>query len=150
MSAELLKDNATVKWLESSVVLFTLIGGILSILHPELYSLGIDALRKLWHSSEDSDNPQRLREILSIWYTPFSAVSVISNRTTPLHRDTYGRPEWLDILVALGKYEHGRISFPGLGFDYKYNSGTIVAFPGKIFQHGAECEGDRACIAFYM
>jgi len=56
MSAELLKDNATVKWLESSVVLFTLIGGILSILHPELYSLGIDALRKLWHSSEDSDN----------------------------------------------------------------------------------------------
>jgi len=62
----------------------------------------------------------------------------------------YGHLEWLDILVVLGKYEHGQISFPGLGFDYKYNSGTIVAFPRKIFHHRTKCEGDQACIAFYM
>jgi hypothetical protein len=26
----------------------------------------------------------------------------------------------------------------------------MIAFSGAAFEHGANCDGDRACIAFYM
>lgn len=150
MSADLTKPNGVLEWLKKCSLPFALIGGILSIIQPELFNAGREALKKLSEDPGLCDKPERLLEVLSTWYTPFSALAVISNRSTPLHRDTGGRPEWLDLMVALGVYEHGRFTVPGLGYTFKYNPGTIVAFSGKIFRHGAECAGDRACIAFYM
>ena len=150
VSADLTKPNAVLEWLKKCSLPFALIGGILSIIQPELYNAGWEALKKLSEDPGLCDKPKRLLEVLSTWYTPFSALAVISNQSTPLHRDTGGRPEWLDLMVALGVYEHGRFAVPGLGYTFKYNPGTIVAFLGKIFRHGAECAGDRACIAFNM
>lgn len=89
-------------------------------------------------------------ELLKIWYPPFSALAVISNRSTPLHLDPGGRAEWLDLLLALGKYDHGRFALLAFGYTFKYNPGTMIAVSGKIFRHGATCVGDRASIAFYM
>jgi len=89
-------------------------------------------------------------EILAIWYTPFSALAVISNRLTPLHRDVAGRAEWLDFMLGLGNYDNGRFSIPAFGYTFKYNPGTLVGVSGKMFRHGATCEGNRASIVFYM
>lgn len=138
------------EWLRKCRLPFALIGGILSIVQPELFESGREAFRLLAADPNASDDPQQLREILANWYTPFSALAVISNRSTPLHRDTGGRPEWLDFMLALGNYDNGRFAVPAFGYTFKYNPGAMIAFSGKIFQHGAECPGDRACIAFYM
>ena len=54
------------------------------------------------------------------------------------------------MLIALGEYDHGRLSLPGLGLVLRYNPSTVAAFSGKILQHGATCPGNRACIAYYM
>jgi len=150
VSVELTKENPVCQWLRKSCLPFALIGGILSITQPELFDMGVEALRALQLNPELSDNPERLREILGIWYTPFSALSVISNRVTPLHCDTGARPEWMDLILALGEYDNGRFSIPAFGYTFKYNPGTILGFSSKIFRHGATCEGDRAAIAFYM
>jgi hypothetical protein len=88
--------------------------------------------------------------LVSLWHLPFSALSVISNRSSPLHCDTGGWPEWMDLLLALGEYDNGRFGVPSFGYTFKYNLGTIIALSYKIFQHGATCEGNRAAIAFYM
>jgi len=122
----------------------------LSIVQPELFDMGLEALRKLQLSPELCDTPERLGEILGFWHLPFSALSVISNRVTPLHCDTGGRAEWLDLMLALGEYDNGRLSIPAFGYTFKYNPGTIVGFSSKIFRHGATCHGNRAAIAFYM
>jgi hypothetical protein len=150
VSHNLLKDNCVSEWLEKSRLPFALIGGILSIIQPKLFEAGVKALKTLGSTPTHCDNPERLLEVLAIWYPPFSALAVISNRVTPLHLDTGGRPEWLDLMVALGKYEHGRFALPAFGYTFKYNPGTMVATSGKIFRHGATCMGDRASIAFYM
>lgn len=150
MSADLLKDNCISEWLTKSRLPFALIGGILSVIQPELFEAGQEALRKLGLDPKYCDNPERLLEVLAIWYPPFSALAVVCNRATPLHLDTGGRPEWLDLLLALGKYDHGRFALPAFGYTFKYNPGTMIAMSGKIFRHGATCMGDRACIAFYM
>ena len=137
-------------WLKNTNDFTALIGGILSIILPDLYKLGCKALRNLVKNPSLTDNPVGLLCALKSWYTPFSAVSVISNRITPLHRDLQGWPEWFDMLIALGEYLHGRLSLPGLGLILRYNPGTVAAFSGKILQHGAMCNGNRACIAYYM
>ena len=129
---------------------FALIGGILSIIQPSLFDMGIQSLQQLESDPNLCDNPERLREVLRFWHAPFSAISVVSNRVTPLHCDTGGRAEWMDMLLALGEYDNGRFSVPAFGYKFKYNPGTIVALSSKIFRHGATCVGNRAAVAFYM
>lgn len=143
-------DGPAVQWLRDTKSFTSLAGGILSIIQPELYELGRNALKALYECPEMVDCPEQLLRALDVWCSPFSALSVITNRVTPLHRDIQGRPEWYDMLIALGDYQHGRLSLPGLGLICRYNPGTVIAFSGKILQHGATCCGERACIAYYM
>ena len=108
------------------------------------------ALRRLWNNPDLVDRPLLLKEVLSLWSVPFSGVSIISNRSTPLHRDCNSRKEWMDLLVALGKYQRGIMTLPGLGVELLYSPGTVVGIAGRVLQHGVECDGERACLAYYM
>jgi hypothetical protein len=144
------RTGPAASWLQQTKDFTALVGGILSIIQLDLYKLGYQALRDLANNPNSTDSPVELLCALRSWYSPFSALSVISNHITPLHRDLQGRPEWFDMLIALGEYDHGRLSLPGLGLVLRYNPGTIAAFSGKILQHGATCPGNRACIAYYM
>ncbi|KAF8801179.1 hypothetical protein BYT27DRAFT_7115442, partial [Phlegmacium glaucopus] len=150
VSVDLIKDSPTCDWLIKSHLLFALMGGILSIVQPELFDLGVKALQALQSDPQVCDNPTRLCEVLDIWQMPFSALSVISNRVTPLHCDTGGRVEWMDLMLALGEYDNGQYNVPAIGYTFKYNPGTIIGVSSKIFQHGAICEGNWAAISFYM
>lgn len=149
VSAELMKDH-TLVWLEKCLTGSALVGGILSIIHPELYQVGIEALKKLNAGHAHVVKGERLPEILRYWSSPFSVISVISNRETPFHGDNGSAHPWFDILVPLGKYENGRIELPGLGMRFRYNPGTVFGLLGRVLQHGATCPGDRVCVAYYM
>jgi hypothetical protein len=128
----------------------TLIGGLLGVLQPELYELGKSRLFSL----VDKPGPNLVahpRSLSTAWNLPFTAISIISQHRTPLHRDVFGRKEWVGMLVALGKYDHGRFELPDLNMTLKYNPGCLVVFSGSLLQHGADCfGGQHACIAFYM
>jgi hypothetical protein len=151
VSSELQRqDNAVLKWMENTKESMVLLGAIMSIVQPEVYHTGRRALEKLFNEPDFVNKQVELFDALEVWWTPFSAMSVVSNRETPLHRDMGGRVEWSDMLIALGEYHHGRFALPGLGLTYRYNPGTVLAFSGKAFEHGATCPGNRACIALYM
>jgi hypothetical protein len=91
-----------------------------------------------------------LSMVLQMWSSPFTAITTISNRDTPYHRDNGSAHEWLDILVAIREYENGRIEFLGLRMGLKYDLGMVVAFMGWVLWHGANCPGDHACIVYHM
>lgn len=144
------KDAPASTWIREMKIPSAIIGGILSIIHPEQYRAGIESLKKLHDFPEVVDNPNRLAEILSVWSAPCHAISVISNRKTPRHRDIHGVRKWMDILLAVGEYSQGWLLLNGLGMKFDYTPGTVVGIPGCILTHVAECNGDRACIAYYM
>ena len=148
----LLKDgNPGHVWMKSSFESHILIGGLLGILQPELYDVGKSGILTFTEDPALVTNPNDLQEALTWWNMPFNAISIIAQHRSPLHRDTYGRKEWMDLLVALGSYDHGRFQLPGLNLTLKYNPGCVVAFSGMLLQHGADCSsGERACIAVYM
>jgi len=87
------------------------------------------------------------------WQSVFTGVSIISNRLTPKHRDSKGRPEWYDLLANF--FQGGsspRFLVSDLGLDLNYSSGTVIGFCGSILEHEVKAwgRGDRVCYAHFM
>lgn len=153
VGAQMKAGTAGANWQAEMQESSALIGAILAIVHPQLFYQAIDAFRILTTNGVDFVQDEvQLRQALNVWTSPFSALSIITNRWTPLHRDTKGRNEWFDFLVALGEDDsRGTMSFPGLGVTVAYNPATMIAITGKVVRHGAEFQGgERACISYYM
>lgn len=145
-----MKKSRTLEWLKRQIRTSAIIGGILNIIHPELYSIGIACLKAIRESPRAIGKGERLPAVLEVWSSPFTAITAMSNRDTPYHRDNGGAHPWFDILLTVGDYANSRLELPGLGMRFKYDPGTMVALTGRVLQHGAICPGDRACIAYHM
>lgn len=116
------------------------------MIHPELFKCGLDILRNL-------RNLETTMEIAKKWQSVYTGISIISNRITPAHRDSKGRPEWFDLLMNYsGTNAKPTILINDLGLDLKYSSGTVIGLCGNIFEHevGSWGVGDRVCYAHFM
>lgn len=87
------------------------------------------------------------------WQSIYSGISVISNRITPSHRDSSGRPEWYDTLASYcdgGSTPY--LLIKDLGLKLEYSSGTVAAFCGTVLEHEVKSwgRGDRVCYAHFM
>lgn len=121
-----------------------LISGILSMLHPEQFLLGMKAHDKL------SDIPQ-LQEIMELWASSFTAFQVINNRTCPVHTDCGAPYGALDILTAIGDFKGGSIHTPNLPIDFEQPPGSVLALASRVVQHGVQAyEGNRIAFAWFM
>ena len=127
-------------------------GALLSIVHPELYKIGQEVLKKVVDNPEMVKDGEDVLEVLRLWTTPFSGYGLISNCTTPLHRDNNSQGPCFNSLTTIGEYEAGaRFKLKNLGLEVDYPSGTMVFLLGKLVQHGvSEINGNRVCIAQYM
>jgi hypothetical protein len=120
-------------------------------MHPQLYRTGNEAFRHIIAHPDVVKESDVVSEVIMSWMSPFSGMSVVSNRETPFHRDVKSRVEWYDMLVTLGDYEDGRLETPNLGLRMVYNPGTVVGIAGKAVRHGvAPCKKDRVFLAYYM
>ena len=130
-----------------------LLGALLNVMHPELYHQAREGLIQLYnHPNFIRDGEQEaLLAALRTWTNPFSALQVIVNRETPLHRDVRGRNAWYDMLVSLGNYTDGRFEVPGIGLRLNYPPGTVIGICSWALLHGAgKVNGDRICLAYFM
>ncbi|KAG2361676.1 hypothetical protein BDR07DRAFT_1228855, partial [Suillus spraguei] len=85
----------------------------------------------------------QMPETLQYWASVFNTLSIISNRETPNHRDHLLIPECFDILTTVGDYSNARMSMPSLQLEFRYDSGCMIAFLGRIVRHGVDgVEGD--------
>ena len=78
---------------------------------------------------------------------------IISNRATPAHQDSKGRPEWFDLLLNYsGMGNRAQLLIKDLGLTLEYSTGTVVGFCGSILQHEVRSWGssDRVCYVHFM
>ena len=126
-------------------------GGILSIIHPQQYFIGRSALLELAQRPDCVCYMSDVKNILTVWASPYTGLSVVVNRETPVHHDVQGRHPWMDMMVTYGPYHGARMELRSLGVQLSYKSGTIVALCGKVVPHAvSDCTGEWACIAYYM
>lgn len=108
-------------WLSEALVFGALMSAGLAITHPEQYALTRECLIRL-----SNDHPE-LTAVLKLWPFAFNALAVVSNRSTPMHRDRgSGEEEDLEGMASIGGDDQVVIQFQGLGFRGRYRSGTMV------------------------
>ena len=123
----------TLGWLEETSESFALMGAVLSIIHPELYEIGWEVLKKVANHLEMVKDGEDILEVLRLWSTPFSGYGLISNCITPLHWDNNSQGPWYDCLTTIGEYENGaRLRLKNLGLELDYASGMMVFLLGKL------------------
>jgi Oxygenase domain of the 2OGFeDO superfamily len=118
----------------------------LSLIHPALFESGLLMLGKLRQLEATKD-------VAEDWQSVYNGISVVSNRESPPHRDSGGRPEWYDTLINYtGPGGNPRLELKDLGMDLEYSSGTAVSFCGMILEHEVKQWGgsDRVCYAHFM
>lgn len=118
----------------------------ISLIHPDLYKMGLSMLRQLRQLETTKD-------LARAWQSVYTGIAIICNRMTPSHRDSKGRAEWYDLLLNYsGTGGNPRLLLKDLGMDLEYSSGTIVAFCGSILEHEVQSWGigDRVCYAHFM
>ena len=142
-----MRDHQNQDYLRELKFTNALLGGIHSIIQPELFQSGLEAMDRLAIQTQD---PYTITA-LQLWQTPFTGLSVIINRETITHRDVKGYRASFDLLLTIGNYTHGRMNLPGLGFSLEYDPGTLVALAGNVLQHGVcPVNGNRACLAHFF
>jgi hypothetical protein len=101
--------DSTALWLADTTEFEIFMNIILFLIHPDLHRVGSTILEKLRGLDET-------RDIASLWTSYFTGIAVISNRKTPSHNDTNGRPEWYNLLSVKGTNTRpARLEFKELG-----------------------------------
>ncbi len=137
---------AALDWLDAISESNAILSAILAVIHPQLYDAGWETTKHLRDTPEIGP-----LDVLSWWVSVFSGVSIISNRTTPPHRDGSSRFNWYDMLVTLGSYQNCNLELPGLGISLEYSPGMVVGISGSMLEHAVpSVEGDRVCYAYFM
>jgi hypothetical protein len=133
-------------WIKLSNEVERFLNLTLSLTHPNLFESGILMLQSLREL-------ETTKEVAEEWQSVYTGISVISNRVTPPHRDSRGRPEWFDTLMSYSDPRATpRLLIEDIGLDLEYHSGTVVSFCGTVLKHGVESwgDGDRVCYAHFM
>jgi len=148
VSAELRQpDSLCHQWLGEMEDISTYLGAIVSVINPAVFKTGASCIREISKNPYRVAKRENLEDLLKIWRSPYTSASLISNRDTPLHRDNSGGYSTMDLLLSVGNYSNGRFQTPGLGYEFMYNSGTVIGIVGRIFMHGATAWGERLCYA---
>ncbi|EGO02601.1 hypothetical protein SERLA73DRAFT_47570, partial [Serpula lacrymans var. lacrymans S7.3] len=132
-------------WLQSFVETGALMCATLRVAHPALYEQAQEALVRVEDHMDDVTVPKA-------WSSVFNVLSIISNWETPVHWDCLFKAVWYDMLASVGDHNDAILELTRQGrFCFKFDSGIIAAFSGKLLSHGVSSySGERICFAYYM
>jgi hypothetical protein len=147
--AAILRNPLARQWVQQMEDTLAFLGGILSIINPTQYNVGITYVEKIRNEPEKIAKRDHLEYLLDTWTSPYAACSLMNNRDSPLHRDTGGGYRSMDLLTSVGEYSDGRFYLPGLGVEFWYGSGSVIGIAGRVVRHGATANEERLCIAQY-
>lgn len=112
-------------------------------MHPHLYK----ASRQVFRSLVNDD----VHRYMAMWGLPFTAVSMISNRSSIFHRDTKAAYTMYDLLVTVGPGSGTKLVLPDLNVSIEYSPGTVVGIAGRLIRHGVTADKSaRLCHAYYF
>lgn len=137
-------------WLAEIFGVQAVLSAALSIMHPELYDLGRQAMLEIWKLAHKS-NASEVVKVAELWPGVYNSLSAMVNRRSPYHKDRNGLPQWFDLVLTVGSYDSIKFEMPELKIAFHYPPGTVIAFSGRRLEHGVgPAAGDRSCIVWYM
>ena len=144
-----LRRAAAPAWMRSMERTTAFLGAIVAVAHPATFATGRQCVRAIGESDQVAKT-ENLGDLMKIWSSPFTTVSLMSNRDTPPHRDVGAAYTCMDLLVSVGTYTSGEFKVPGLGLTLWYRPGTVIGLLGRVVRHEAAANGARLCFAQYL
>ena len=124
--------------------MWSIVSGILHIIHPSQYEMA-------WNMKLKLIDMECCADTLHSWPSVFTAVSIISNRETPYHRDGQSRMSWYDMITSIGPYDNAPIYLAPFGIRIDNPPGTVCAFSGMAIRHGVRyTQHPRISFAWYL
>lgn len=90
----------------------------------------------------------------------YPCLTVLVNRQTGQHRDTFNHLCTMESLMAMGEFTGGDLELCELGLELMYEPGAFICFRGRPFSHrvgpwipareGELAEGKRLSYSFYV
>lgn len=148
VGAELRKPAAP-EWVRATERISAFLGAVLAVAHPATYDIGMKCLKEIGQSKQVAKT-ENLEELMQIWSSPYTTISLMSNRDTPAHRDVGASYTCMDLVVSVGTYTTGEFKVPGLGMTFWYRPGTVIGLLGRVVRHEAAAIGGRLCFAQYL
>lgn len=144
VSSLVLRSECGAAWMRRFTEVGALVSGILRIMNPDQYRMGYEVIQGLMQYDQ-------VVHALSQWPCIFNAVTTISNRCSPMHRDIKGSFPFFDLLISTGDYSTAPLSIQPIGIQFPNGPGSVCGLSGVGFQHGvAAADGARLCHALYM
>ena len=123
---------------------WAVVSGILHIIHPSQYVMARAVQKGITGRG-------LCREAHRIWPTVFNAVTMISNRETPFHRDSKSSSSWYDVITSVGPYDKAPLYLSPLAIRTDNRPGTVCAFSGVAHRHAVRrIVYPRVCFAWYQ
>ena len=144
-----LRESAGQAWVEEMAETTAFLGGVLAVIHPSTYETGMKCVEAI-RNGDNVAKKEGMEDVMRTWSSPLTTVFLMSNRDTPLHRDTGATYTCMDLVVSVGSYKSGEFQVPGLGLDLWYRPGTVIGLLGRIVRHRAVAFGGRLCFAQYL
>ena len=117
---------------------------ILALTQPHIFETAFQVIEALHLGTISTGNPEVVKKALANWSFPFTDLTILSNRESPLHRDRHRPFTAFDVMTTFGDYEHGRFIVPDLNRKFEFNGGSAMVGCTKLFEHGvARTAGQR-------
>ncbi|KAF8835541.1 hypothetical protein BDN67DRAFT_984564 [Paxillus ammoniavirescens] len=87
------------QWLAAIFKAHSHLSAAMGVMHPQMYAIGRDTLIKIWE-----DASVEIREVLRVWPSVYSSLSLMVNQCSPYHLEKMGKPQWFDQLLTMGHY----------------------------------------------
>jgi hypothetical protein len=138
------------RFVKDIAIVETLQNAILALISPSMWEAGMDTIYRM--QSGDHHHKHQIHPSARSWPSAFTALQVIVNRKTPLHRDRGGAPPIYDLLTSAGTHTYAEFCLQDLKATLSYAPGTVIVIAGKVLLHRVEewRGGERICIAHYM
>lgn len=121
-------------WLSGIGHVELILNATTSLVAPQQFRAGVEMVGLVRKSVGLKHNHLKTE----IWPTVFTGLSVITNRTTPSHRDRLGRSLWYDLLFSCGTDKGCELVVKDLGMKVRYQPGDVCFISGTSLQHSVE------------
>lgn len=121
---------------------------ITAVIAPDLYISAKEAIRLL----KQGVGLHTLLDCVGSWFSVWSGMSLIVNRSTPLHRDPGAASSMYDLLVSGGTHTQCTLDVPDIGASFSYLPGTTIGICGRVLRHKVDSweGGERICAAHFI
>ncbi|KAH6901078.1 hypothetical protein BKA70DRAFT_1524723 [Coprinopsis sp. MPI-PUGE-AT-0042] len=130
------QDSGAQQFAERMTDSFAILSTVLACTDSRQYDAGLNVLESIYTGRLLVDSPTIASNIMAVWGSPFTHLSVDVNHEILVHRDLEQPPPTYVSLTSIGRYKQSFVECPGMGVQFLNPAGTMMMGVTGILEYG--------------